>query len=178
MDQSSIEVHLAQGSFLVSGTEAFVENHYPDLLDLIQSQKPAEALPAESSTASGLANSNTVADELKKYIDNGVIHIDRETGIPQILSAVPGKNNKEKMQNVARIVLFAHGDKEVGSKEVKEQCERQSCLDSPNFAKSFVKNTDFIKKGVTGSSLWTLQLTVPGKKAAIALLDSMCTGTV
>lgn len=86
---------------------------------------------------------------------------------------IPGSNNATKTKNIALIVLYAKGGAIYGD-EIKGLCEKQGCLDKPNFSSTFdadVKN--FIKKGKKGSSKWTIELTMDGQEAAEALLEEL-----
>ena len=59
------------------------------------------------------------------------------------------------------------------SKFVRKLCEKQKCYDLKNFAATFKRDmSNFIMKG-KGQS-WTLELSIPGRDNAIALLESMC----
>ena len=54
-------------------------------------------------------------------------------------------------------------------------CEKNECYDSKTFATILGKEKiNIVKKG--SRKKWTIELTIPGKKAAIKLLDEMVNG--
>lgn len=172
-----MQINLTELSFELEGERDFIEDHYSELLDHLKKADTglrtgtlSAKLMTESTTG---RNATRVASGLERYIEAGVFYIDDETTLPVIQAAVPGNNKREQMRNVALILLFA-ANGSVNSTYIKEQCERQSCLDSANFSKAYeTDRRNFIKKGKAGSRDWSLELTIPGKKAAEDLLESI-----
>ena len=172
-----IKVSLSSQSLEIEGNEQFIEKHYEKLLEEIRSFRPLQLPPTEQNTLSNHQIASRCLPQndnsLSKYIEHGIFYMDEETGLPVLQASVPGDNKREQMRNVAAILLYA-ADKPIPSAYIKTQCERQSCLDAANFSKTYEKDKkNFIKKGKTGSRDWHLELTIPGKKAACELLDSM-----
>lgn len=183
MDNYAIEVNLSTRSFSISGDRAFVQSHYQELANLVQQAAPNPLSASQPSDVSGAPDSAATEPQRQsahsadatRYIEYGIYYIDDETGLPVIQAAVPGDNMREKMKNVAFILLFATRNAPLSASYLKEQCRRQSCLDANNFSKAFEKDRrNFIKKGRAGSREWTLELTVPGHKAASDLLANIC----
>lgn len=172
-----MQINLTELSFELEGERDFIEDHYTELLKHLKKADTglrAGALSAKPTAESTAGRNATQVDSgLDRYIEAGVFYIDGETTLPVIQAAVPGGNKREQMRNVALILLFA-ANSSVNSTYIKEQCERQSCLDSANFSKAYeTDRRNFIKKGKAGSRDWSLELTIPGKKAAEELLESI-----
>lgn len=173
---SLIKVNLKEGSFIISGSEEFIEKHKEDLKEYVSSNSNtyliSETKSCEETKQEKIMECE--AEDVNKYIKAGIYAVDKEDGTISILKRIPGKNNSEKTKNIALIVLYAKGkDEKIQGSEIIGLCEKQKCYDSGNFAAIFKRDlNNFIMKG-KGQS-WTLQLSIPGKENAEKLLESMC----
>lgn len=180
---ANITVNLKEGSFSISGSELFVEKNKEIVFKFIENNKDTNikktsigintpsVLPIQKEETKQNNNPNPNINDIKKYIESGIYHIDDNDGKISILQKIPGSNKAEKIKNIALLVLYAKNEN-INGKELIPQCEKHSCYDSKNFATIFKKEkTNFIRKG-NGSS-WTLELTQPGKKAVVELLEEM-----
>lgn len=176
---SSISVDLANGTFSIHGQEDFVQKYFEILLPVVQKEqgngsgikKPSVQLKPEKP----YQQQGMPADDglVTRCIERGLFYFDDSTGLPFLQARVPGNNKRERMRNVALVLLRAASEP-LESSYIKEQCRLQSCFDGPNFSKAYeMDKRDFIKKGKTGSKDWTLQLTVPGKETSEALINRM-----
>jgi hypothetical protein len=106
-----------------------------------------------------------------KYIEEGVYHIDALDGSISILKKIPGNSKAEKTKNIALIVL--HIKKEpIHASLIIPLCEKHNCYDQANFSSMFKnEKTNIVRKG--SGKAWTIELTKPGKEAAIKLLEDM-----
>lgn len=182
MDLSELNVNLTECSFSIKGTEEFIDRKTEELIEMFNKigvDKP-QVKQGESSCAQTNENkieSLTVGTEkhYQKYEDAGLISVDEDEVL--ILRSVPGKNNAVKMKNVALITMYALG-KQIEAKSIISNCERLNCFDSSNFSTAFKndKSGNFIRKG-KGQS-WTLALSIPGRDAAIAVLEEMYSNAV
>lgn len=167
----SITVNLKEGSFSISGNEEFVEKNKEELKEyILLNCKKTDLSVVEDKTLSSEKTKDCNED---KYIKMGIYAVDKEDGTVTILKKIPGKNNSEKTKNIALVVLYAKGEGgKIQGSEIRGLCEKQKCYDSKNFAAIFKRDiNNFIMKG-KGQS-WTLELSIPGKDNAIALLESM-----
>lgn len=181
----TMSLNLSERSFALEGDQGFVEKHYIKLLQIVQETQPVTSSPSvipsaglerDALNAAETGNQLQCTDsQLAPYISEGIFYIDSDTKMPVIQTTVPGNNRREQMRNVALILLYA-SDGPMNSSYIKEQCQRQSCLDGANFSKAYEKDKkNFIKKGKPGSRDWSLELSIPGKRTAKELLDSMMT---
>lgn len=175
---TQVVVNLKDGSFSISGTEAFIERNIENLKNFIKENKveiktPLPAISNQCSYVDIAAELPKTYEQKKvnKYQENGIYYIDEETGEIQILKTIPGKNKASKSRNVALILLYAKNDIISGS-EIKKHCVEQACYDQSNFAAGFKKKDGcFVRQG--NGQNWTLKLTIPGKEEAVTLLESM-----
>ena len=78
----------------------------------------------------------------------------------------------KKMKNVALIVLYEKKEA-IERENLKALCEKQGCWDANNASAIFERDiVNFIKKKKS-SKVWTLELTIDGEAAAVALLEEM-----
>ena len=175
-EQSFIKVNLINKEFEISGNKEFVEKYFNTLKELIETQPlpPVQHSPSQSSQANFINDSTTNTDNTSsedKYIKAGIYVINPDTRQVIINKRIPGKNNAEKMKNIALITLFAKNEKIFGS-EIKEMCKKQACLDNNNFSAIFSRDFEtFIKTG--NGQKWTIELTIKGQEDAEKLLESM-----
>ena len=179
-------MNLKEGSFSVTGSEEFVGQQTKDFFELVKqmnlsfNNKQVEVEQVQRALSLPLAQSEVQPSVTgnDKYIKGGIFSIDASTGEVRILKRVPGGSKAAKMKNVAMIVLYAKGNNPISNDEVKVLCEKQACLDKPNFAKAFSSDMDgFIKKGKPQSQSWTLELSLPGQETAEKLLEEMLNAT-
>lgn len=178
--ESTITVNLNEGYFSISGSEEFIERNQKNLEEFITQNFKHNVKEITNNDENSIEiDEKKIAKTIEnrsndKYIMNGIYAVDQEDGTISILKRIPGKNNAEKIKNVALIVLYAKGENEkVKGSEIKTLCERQKCYDQKNFVAIFKRDmSNFIIKG-KGQS-WTLELSIPGKENAIQLLESMC----
>lgn len=189
---TSISVNLKEGTAEICGSESFVEKNVQYVFNFLEKNLSSQIISAQPtvssstsvpvsesintlSTASNNTNSSALTEQSDKYIQAGVYHIDPEDGTISILKKVPGNNKAEKTKNIALIVLYIRKSK-IPGKEIIPLCEKHVCYDSSNFSSIFKnEKTNIIRKG-TGQN-WTIELTQPGEKAAIALLEEMANDT-
>lgn len=162
----SISANLSEKSFSVSGSEEFINKYVDFFLDKFT----LTVEDRDYKDINNVSHKNGMNDG-NKYIQAGIYSID-DDGEVNIHKKVPGKDKAEKTRNIALIVLYAKNEKIVGS-QLKNLCEKQSCYDNTNFAKTFERDIEnFIKKKVSAKQ-WTIDLTVNGKYSAEKLLDEM-----
>ncbi len=176
-NNACITVSLVDGSITITGSEDFIEKNKEDVFNFVErniqnknKHKMNKDEPIEISADDSTKGAPNI-DVVDKYITNGVYHIDPDDKAISILKKVPGSNNAEKSKNIALIVLHIRKEKIMG-KEIIPLCEKHNCYDASNFSSIFKnEKTNLIRKG-TGQS-WTIELTLPGEKAAIDLLEEM-----
>ncbi len=178
---SSIEVNLSEGKIFISGTEAFIEKNMQTIFSFVQQNrihspigKTDEYREIQQIEKKEQIITGKEQEKLDKYVINGVYHIDDEDGTISILKTVPGNTKAEKMKNIALIVLHIRKQK-IEGREIIPICEKHNCYDASNFSSVFKKEkTNIIRKG--NGQKWTLELTQPGEKEAIELLEEMVNG--
>lgn len=178
METFEINVNLNERSFSIKGTEEYIDRKLKEIMGLMDlSQDCGKQVKIDKSTTAIHEDIKSISDgeqiHYQKYVDAGLISV--EDGNVIILRQVPGKNNAAKMKNVALITMFAL-DTVIEPKILVENCEKLNCYDSKNFSSAFKndKSGNFIRKG-KGQS-WSLKLTLPGKDAAISVLEEMLNG--
>lgn len=174
----SISLSLTERSFSITGPEDFIKRYKDILLPLVQQEQPNNRVVHSSSVLTGSQIATEGKDDqalpplVKRSVESALIHFDKDTQLPVIQKSVPGKNKREQMRNVALILLYAAGEP-LSSIYIREQCKKQSCLDPNNFSKAYeTDKSNFIKTGKAGSKDWTLELTIPGVKAAETLISN------
>lgn len=172
-----IEVNVIEGAFSVSGSEFFVDKICKDLLSFFKEKKDnvferRTLSNNEVDNREQHVDEKEYVDELKKYIDGGLVSIDEDDHKIRIHAAkIPGGSKAEKCRNIALIYGFAKSNT-FSNKEIIELCEYYDCYDSGNFSSYFKKDQRlFIIKG-EGQG-WEIKLNVNGKQKAISLMDEM-----
>jgi hypothetical protein len=139
-----------------------------------------EAVPAGPQGSADRAKADDESD--RAYRNRGaktLEHYDHlyavADGKIQILKDIPGSNASEKM--VAVGLLLAYGNLLNASEpttfdDIRDVCKAHGCLDGTNLSKRLKEQRDaFVFSGTPKSQ--TLKLTVPGKKRAEQMADSL-----
>lgn len=173
METSSISLDLTKRSFTISGSEEFVSARLAQMLELVSTATSPSIPSSEPKTIMPDSFDRDDASLKDQCETAGIFYLDQETGLPVLQERVPGENKREKMRNVALLLLYG-AEKPIEAAYIKEQCRRQSCLDTGNFSKAYeMDKRNFIKKGKAGSRDWTLELTIPGIKTAESLIQAI-----
>ena len=177
MENFELNVNLTECSFSIKGTEEFIDRKSKEIVELFEKfgtrKYISNEIKKQTNSIISESSCNKCNDDAKcpqKYIDAGLFNIDGDD--IYILRKVPGKNNAEKMKNIALITLYAL-DKPISSKSIVKNCQKISCYDPKNFSSTFKNDTsgNFIRKG-SGQS-WTLEATIPGMEKAEEILEEM-----
>lgn len=180
---ATVSINLTEGNIVISGSEEFVEKNMETVFSFVEHTNKSAYVPKKDmrqkencGEETPISENNLITEEITpaaedKYIKAGVYHVDKEDGTISILKKIPGNSNSEKMKNIALIVLYIKKGK-IEGKEITHLCEKHNCYDSSNFSSVFKKEkTNIIRKG--SRQKWTIELTQPGEKAAIQLLEEM-----
>lgn len=179
-EQSYVRVNFSTKEFEISGSEHFIDKYYKNLEELLNNttvitssydQSHFSNQDATENKSINSVSTDSVQESADKYIKAGIYAIDSESQKVFINKRIPGKNNAEKMKNIALITLFARKSKIVGS-EIKEMCKKQGCLDNSNFAATFTRDYETFMKSGNGQK-WTIELTLKGEEDAKNLLENM-----
>ncbi|KGG54587.1 hypothetical protein [Lactobacillus sp. wkB10] len=169
MDQTSkIELDLSSGSFSISGTEAFINNHLEGIENFISKNKHVS-----DSEKQNYDNHNFTKKD--KY-ESTIYKLNQKNKSIEILKPIPGKNKSERMKNVTLITLYAKEHTEnirsAERREIAKLCLKGGCLDSHNMKNVLKKYKKlFILK--EDKSSWSVELTTDGEIAAKKLLKEM-----
>lgn len=168
----SIAINLSEKSFSINGSEAFIEKYLNELKTYINEDIKTLSKPIKTTDIiKPPATQTTPVAKANKYIENGIYYIDEQTGEIKILKPVPGTTKAAKAKNVAMILLYAKNDEMTGS-EIIPHCEEQACYDMANFSAIFKKKDGCLIRKGSGAN-WSIKLTIPGRKAAEEILESM-----
>lgn len=177
---ASVNINLNEGNIVISGSEDFVERNMEIVFSFVKSVRSDFVNPkpmgkvllnADNAKTSLEDISVSTDDDKDKYKKLGIYSIDTE-GAVSIHRKIPGKNNAEKMKNIALIVLFEKQEAIEGA-TLKALCEKQGCWDRNNSAAIFEREFQmFIKKKISPQK-WTIELTIDGEQAALTLLEEM-----
>lgn len=178
---SKIVVNLEAGEFSVKGSEEFVEKMVKEIISLLKSPATRD-LTKTSYKKVGHVTTKSDSNQLEKnkqdqtryfkYVSGGVISVDERDRQVHILRKIPGKNNAQKARNIALIVAYClnnYADKE----QLINLCEKNKCMDAPNFKTWFKKDTSNFIIREESSAKWKIEITINGEKAAEKLLDKM-----
>ena len=181
---ASISINLYEGNINISGSEEFVEKNMEIVFSFVERANGIKkAKTKESSQVSSESNQKSEVNvesqfddpndsDKDKYKKLGIYSVDALDGNISIHRKIPGRNNAEKMKNVALIVLFEKGEPIEGT-TLKALCEKQGCWDSSNASAIFERDiVNFIKKKKSKQK-WILELTIDGENTAIELLEGM-----
>lgn len=173
---SIIKFNYKEGKFSISGNEDFINKNLNILLEFVKDNNLVKYQNDNKQINDIKINTNINFDEnIQKYINAGIVHIDEEGNI-SILKNIPNKNNSDKLRNITLIYLFLKkGNADGNDNNLKTICDKNKCYDSKTFATILGKEKiNIVKKG--NRKKWTIELTKPGKEAAIKLLDEMVNG--
>lgn len=172
---AKIRVSLREGLLEIEGSEDFVSKQIENLKDLITKLPDAPLPPAKPATpANGQTpppSTATLSEDAAKYVN--IIAV--EGDVVKILKDLPGSDKAKKTVSAALLYLLGKnfsGTEEAPFKELRKVCKDHGCLDESNFAGIIKDQKEWLIVLGSGKSQ-TAKLTVPGKKAAIALADSL-----
>ena len=176
---AKIRVSLREGLLEIEGSEEFVSKQIENLKDVITklptvTPPPIPAAPAQPQQANGQTASATTAItslDASKYVN--IISVDG--GMVKILKDIPGKSVPEKTANAALLYLLGKsflGSEEATANEIRETCKAHGFLNEANFATYLKAPKEWINLLGSGKNA-PVKLTFPGKKAALALADSL-----
>jgi hypothetical protein len=173
--QAKISISFKDGLLEISGSENFVSEQIKFFKDIIgeQFQQLPKRKREEKGGDSNNQNDGQISSQLQDYQDVLAEH----EGKIKILKQVIGKNKQEKSVNTALIYLWAKdklGSSDVPYQEIREACEHQGCLDSPNFSAHIKSAKSYILVSGKGKSQ-SAKLSIPGKSQAIQLIQSLQT---
>lgn len=173
---SIIKFNYKEGKFSISGNEDFINQNLNILLEFVKDNNLVKYQSDNKQINDSNINLNVHFDDyIQKYIEAGIVHIDEEGNI-SILKNIPYENKSDKVKNIALIYLFIKNKKIYGNdSNLIKLCKLNTCYESKNFARIFTREKNlFIRDN--SSKIWTIELTKPGKEAAIKLLDEMVNG--
>lgn len=173
--RAEIVICLRDGSFQVRGSEAFVTAEVEKLRSLIKDSlaKGEPMTPAVSTKAATVDTGGTPSPSggLQKYENLFAA----EGDVLNILKTPSGGSTSQKAQQLAMLHTYGRllqGQEAAPWDEVRGQCKAHGCLDSGNFASQMTAIKEHVIIVKNGGAR-TLKLTVPGRKAAEALADSL-----
>lgn len=183
MSDSDAKLHLSikDGVFEIAGSELFVsqqiENFKDIIIDGLKNQDPASMGQITSNTSEhNVININDKEEIIP--LENPyprVLHIEDQK--VRIIKKIPGTTNSKKMVNTALAYIWGNrniGIETVTLQEIRDVCQEQGCLDSPNFAKVLKgAKESIIIDGKKGSNSQICKLTIPGVDNAEELLESI-----
>lgn len=173
---SIIKLNYKEVKFSISGNEDFINQNLNILLEFVKDNNLVKYQNDNKQINDSNINSNVHFDDyIQKYINAGIVHIDEEGNIT-ILKNIPNKNNSDKLRNITLIYLFLKkGNADGNDNNLKMICDKNKCYYSKTFATILGKEKiNIVKRG--NRKKWTIELTKPGKEAAIKLLDEMVNG--
>jgi len=169
--QTIIKISLKEGSFEVSGSEAFVKVQMPHLEKLIlESYGGIQEKPIRKEA---FKETKVEVKDVFKGEDEfeNIFEFDNDKAT-LITESIPGRTTKEKMINVALIYLLGiftvRKDTDVPKKEILKICEQYGCKDSGNFASHIKSAKGFLV--VKGNDI---HITKPGIKKAKELVTAI-----
>ena len=172
----NIKFNYKDGKFSISGNEDFISQNLNILLEFVKDNNLVKYQNDNKQINGSNANTNINFDEcIQKYLDTGIVNIDAEGNIA-IYQNIPYKNKSDKVKNIALIYLFIKNKKICGNdSNLIKLCQLNTCYNSKNFATIFTREKNLFVRDKS-SKIWTIELTIPGKEAAIKLLDEMVNG--
>ena len=133
---ANIKVQLNQSFIEVSGSEEFVKEQYEELIKQTHFYERAEH---DGIYSSGHEEENKKSAGLvyaEKDLEN--FFSTNENGIVNINMPVPGNNKAERIKSLVLLIGYAKRDEWIPFAIIAEECKRQGCWDSKNFA-SYIK---------------------------------------
>lgn len=173
---SIIKFNYNEVKFSISGNEDFINKNLNILLEFVKDNNLVKYQNDSKQINDSNINSNVHFDDyVQKYIEAGIVHIDEEGNI-SILKNIPYENKSDKVKNIALIYLFIKNKKIYGNdSNIIKLCKLNTCYESKNFARIFTREKNLFVRD-NSSKIWAIELTKPGKEAAIKLLDEMVNG--
>ena len=133
---ANIKVQLNQSFIEISGSEEFVKEQYEELIKKCHFYERAEhegiyssSHEQENGKSAGLVY---VEKDLKNFFSIN------ENGIVNINMPVPGNNKAERIKSLVLLIGYVKRDEWIPFAAIAEECKRQGCWDSKNFA-SYIK---------------------------------------
>ena len=182
-EQARVALTIHGNTFEISGPEGFVSAQVESFREaMIYCWTSAVNSPPEDEEEEGAKETEQPPPAPHHEPTNGklyenILHMDKDSGKVQILKSVPGTTTSKKA--VGTVIIYLWAKREIGvdsvpHSELREVCKSHVCLDAPNFAKHMKAAREWIiVDGDKHSSLQTCKLTVPGVKAAEALLQQL-----
>ena len=174
---SKVIVSLKDGTIQIEGAEGFVREQLALFMDVIKTHLATLAkgpLKATGKESPGKEKESPVpSGDLAAYENLFAVADDNI----QVLKDLPGASKAEKSVSAALLLSFANelnGTDQTSYEVVRDLCQAHSCLDGTNFSKTLAAEKDaFIVSGTPRKRV--IKLTVPGRKRAKALADSLNT---
>lgn len=133
-----IKIQLNQLLIELSGSEEFVKSQYDELAEKYRLYEKAEGMSDGVSSQMHEAYENSVTNFTNKGNDWSSLFSLGDNGAISINMTVPGNNKAERMKNLVFLIGYAKRNEWVPFAVAAEECRRQGCWDSKNFA-SYVK---------------------------------------
>jgi len=176
MENSRIAISIQGTSVEAEGSEEFVER----ILQKFESfLKTTTIQPISSPTKDQLIDpeSPSIAGE-DIPSDNpypNLLHLDHESGKVKILKTPLGNSKKDKATKLCLIYMYGMnllGTKTILRSELINCAKEHAVFDQANFSTCTKNKEFFIEEGKKGTNK-QIKLTLPGKKQAETILDSM-----
>lgn len=133
---ANIKVQLNQSFIEVSGSEEFVKEQYEELIKKTHFYERAEHDEIYSSSHEEENKKSTRLVYAEKDLEN--FFSINENGVVNINMPVPGNNKAERIKSLVLLIGYAKRDEWIPFAVIAEECKRQGCWDSKNFA-SYIK---------------------------------------
>ena len=171
MADAEVQVDASKGFLMVRGEQAFVSEtleRYKSVFETAAKQISKTAVPGEVPSSSAVKISGGGLEAFSNVYD-----IDGDT--TSILVSPPGKTITAQARAIVLLTLYARykiGQEPTALDLIKDQCKAHACLDPKNFVGHVKSQKSYVT--VSGSnSAATARLTVPGRKAAEELAQSL-----
>lgn len=185
-ESARITLSANEGKLEIVGSEEFVAKNIERFAPVITQMLSAPKASARGSTngaagggaAGGAATNGNGAgagdgDWQSKYENVFALN---ENKI-QVLVDLPGNSTAEKTVSAALLLALGNtlrGQEDTAYEEIRDVCKAHGAFDSPHFSETIKAEKDaFIIAGAARSPNKTLRLTVPGRRRAEALADSL-----
>ena len=138
---ANIKIQLNQFLVEVSGSEEFVKNQYEELVKKCHFYERMECNSCCSSNFKQEDSSKGVVESVYDKDDLENFFSIEEVGVVSINMPVPGNNKAERIKDLILLIGYAKKNEWVPFAAIIEECKRQGCWDSKNFA-TYVKQLD------------------------------------